>query len=66
MMFYCPEEYQAAVTGALEALGLQRRSFRLDTDGVQVMEASPRPRVPVLRTMVGRTTSGRLGIQVPS
>jgi D-glycero-alpha-D-manno-heptose-7-phosphate kinase len=48
MMLYCPEERQEAVTEALAELGLQRRFFTLDTEGVQIMQATPwaRPYVP--------------------
>jgi D-glycero-alpha-D-manno-heptose-7-phosphate kinase len=60
MMLYCPQEQQQAVTDALTALGLQRRSFELDTDGVQVMEASPRPPVPAFRTTPERAAVERL------
>lgn len=41
LMLYCPEERQEAVTEALTALGLQRRLFTLDHEGVQVMQAMP-------------------------
>lgn len=41
MLLYCPEPYQAAVTTALEALGLQRRPFGLEREGVQVLQAFP-------------------------
>jgi hypothetical protein len=40
-MLYCPEDRQEAVSEALTELGLQRRPFTLDRDGVQVMEAVP-------------------------
>jgi hypothetical protein len=60
MMLYCPQEQQEAVTDALTALGLQRRSFELDTDGVQVMEASPRPPAAAFRTMPDRATVDRM------
>jgi D-glycero-alpha-D-manno-heptose-7-phosphate kinase len=47
MMLYCPVERQEAVTEALTKLGLQRRPFALDDEGVQVMQAVswPRPHV---------------------
>jgi D-glycero-alpha-D-manno-heptose-7-phosphate kinase len=41
LMLCCPEERQESVTEALTALGLQRRPFTLDDEGVQVMEAVP-------------------------
>jgi D-glycero-alpha-D-manno-heptose-7-phosphate kinase len=41
LLLCCPEERQEAVTTALEDLGLQRRPFSFDQDGVQVMEAVP-------------------------
>lgn len=43
MMLYCPEERQEAVTEALTGLGLQRRTFAFEDDGVQVMQAAPWP-----------------------
>ena len=43
MMLYCPEERQEAVTEALTELGLQRRAFTFDDEGVQVMQAMPWP-----------------------
>jgi len=59
MVFYCPEEHQAAVTDALAAFGLQRQFFWLDTDGVQIMEVSSRPRAPMLRMMPSHRVSER-------
>jgi D-glycero-alpha-D-manno-heptose-7-phosphate kinase len=56
MMLYCPQNQQAAVTEALTALGLQRRLFKLEKGGVQVMEASPRPPSPILMMAPNRTT----------
>jgi D-glycero-alpha-D-manno-heptose-7-phosphate kinase len=41
LMLYCPEDRQDAVTEALTALKLQRRPFRLENQGVQVMEGVP-------------------------
>ena len=41
LMLYCPEDRQGAVTEALTGLGLQRRAFTFDSQGVQVMEAVP-------------------------
>jgi D-glycero-alpha-D-manno-heptose-7-phosphate kinase len=55
MMLYCPQDRQAAVTEALAALGLQRRLFKLEKGGVQVMEASPRPPSPILMMAPNRT-----------
>jgi len=46
LLFYCPEERQADVSGALKNLGLQRRDFTFDTEGVQVMQAVPWQRMP--------------------
>jgi D-glycero-alpha-D-manno-heptose-7-phosphate kinase len=43
LLLYCPEEQQEAVTEALTALGLQRRMFAFDDEGVQVMQAVPWP-----------------------
>ena len=63
MVFYCPEERQAAVTDALAALGLQRQSFWLDTDGVQIMEVSSRLRPPMLRTMPGHRAVEQADVQ---
>ena len=60
MMFYCPEERQVAVTDALTDLGLQRRSFELDSGGVQVMEASPRPPITAFRAAPDRATVERM------
>lgn len=39
LMLYCPVERQEAVSDALSELGLQRRPFSFDDDGVQVMQA---------------------------
>lgn len=39
LMLYCPVEQQEAVNGALSELGLQRRLFSFDDEGVQVMQA---------------------------
>lgn len=39
LMLYCPVERQAAVDAALSELGLQRRPFAFDDQGVQVMQA---------------------------
>ena len=64
MVFYCPEESQAAVADALAALGLQRQSFWLDTDGVQIMEVSSRLRAPMLRTMPSHRAMEREGVQI--
>lgn len=41
LMLFCPEDRQRAVTEALAGLGLQRRAFTFDSQGVQVMEAVP-------------------------
>ncbi len=41
LMLYCPEDRQEAVTKALTALGLQRRPFTFESEGVQVMQAMP-------------------------
>jgi D-glycero-alpha-D-manno-heptose-7-phosphate kinase len=60
MMLYCPQSRQEAVTDALTALGLQRRSFEMDTEGVQVMEASPRPPVSAFRAMSDRANAERM------
>ena len=46
LLLYCPEERQEAVTEALDRLGLQRRDFAFDTEGVQVMQAVPWQRAP--------------------
>jgi len=48
LMLYCPEDQQEAVTEALTELGLQRRLFMLESEGVQVMQVVPwaRPDVP--------------------
>jgi len=64
MIFLCPEARQPAVSDALTALGLQRRSFRIDADGVQVMEVSPRPGAPMLRMPSARRAAERLHIRV--
>jgi len=48
LLFYCPEERQADVSGALENLGLQLRNFAFDMEGVQVMQAIPWQRTPHL------------------
>lgn len=37
LMLYCHEDKQAAVTSALQTLGLARMDFRFDFDGAQVM-----------------------------
>ncbi|MGD1991555.1 MAG: GHMP kinase [Anaerolineae bacterium] len=39
LMLYCPLERQEAVDDALSELGLQRRPFAFDDEGVQVMQA---------------------------
>jgi D-glycero-alpha-D-manno-heptose-7-phosphate kinase len=39
LMLYCQEEYQDAVTEALEDAGLRRMGFGFDTYGAQVMQA---------------------------
>jgi D-glycero-alpha-D-manno-heptose-7-phosphate kinase len=62
MMLYCLEERQEAVTEALTELGLQRRTFAFEDEGVQVMQAVPWP---------GPRTSNRIplvmaGIQASS
>jgi len=41
LMLYCPVERQEAVTEVLTELGLQRRPFMLEDEGVQVMRAAP-------------------------
>jgi len=48
LMLYCPVDRQKAVVEALETLGLQRRLFTLEEQGVQVMQATSwaRPHVP--------------------
>ena len=43
LMLYCPEEQQEAVAEALEELGLQRRFFTFEDEGVQVLQAVPWP-----------------------
>jgi D-glycero-alpha-D-manno-heptose-7-phosphate kinase len=43
LMLYCLEEQQEAVAEALEGLGLQRRIFAFEDEGVQVMQATPWP-----------------------
>jgi D-glycero-alpha-D-manno-heptose-7-phosphate kinase len=43
LMLYCPEERQEAVTDALTELGLQRRFFAFEDEGVLVMQATPWP-----------------------
>jgi D-glycero-alpha-D-manno-heptose-7-phosphate kinase len=43
LMLYCPEERQEAVTEALTELGLQRRVFTFEDEGVQVLQAAPWP-----------------------
>jgi D-glycero-alpha-D-manno-heptose-7-phosphate kinase len=61
LMLCCPEDRQEAVTEALTALGLQRRPFTLDHEGVQVMEGVPwsrrhvSPRIPLVmeRSQIG-------------
>jgi len=40
LLLYCPLEWQGAVTEGLEGMGLQRRRFRLEEKGVQVMQAA--------------------------
>jgi len=60
LMLYCPEERQDDVTEALTALGLQRRPFTLDDQGVQIMQAVPWPRPQVPH----RVPFGRQGIRV--
>jgi D-glycero-alpha-D-manno-heptose-7-phosphate kinase len=59
MVFYCPEEHQAAVTDALATFGLQRQFFWLGTDGVQIMEVSSCSRAPMLRMMPSHRVSER-------
>lgn len=41
LVLYCPENQQAAVTKALEGLGLQRIDFDFDAEGAQVLQAIP-------------------------
>ena len=41
LMLYCPEELQEGVTEALTGLGLQRRPFAIDHEGVQVVQVTP-------------------------
>lgn len=41
LMLYCPEDRQEAVTDALTELGLQRRPFTFEDQGVHVMQAMP-------------------------
>ena len=41
LMLFCPEGQQEEVTEVLTGMGLQRRLFTLDDQGVQVMEAVP-------------------------
>ena len=41
LVLYCPEKQQAAVTKALEGLGLQRIDFDFDAEGAQVLQAIP-------------------------
>ncbi len=65
LMLYCPPERQDAVTEALTALGLQRRPFALEEEGVQILQGIPwtrsSPRYPfgTLPHLVG-TESGTL------
>ncbi len=41
LTLYCPDETQAAVTWAMDRLGLRRWPCLLECDGVQVMRATP-------------------------
>ncbi|MDY6874845.1 MAG: GHMP kinase [Chloroflexota bacterium] len=61
LLLYCPEERQDAVTRALENLGLQRRDFAFDMEGMQVMQAVPWQRAPysLERHMFSDTKPGR-------
>jgi len=45
MMLFCPVERQPAVTEALEGMGLRRREFMFDNEGVKVMQGVPWPSV---------------------
>ena len=45
LVLLCPEARQSAVTEALTAHGLQRLPLALEPEGVQVLEAVPRPRL---------------------
>lgn len=60
LLLYCPQERQHIVTEALERFGLQRRGFRLEKEGVQVLQALPWT-VPlgVQRTQPGDEGQGR-------
>lgn len=44
LMLHCPLDHQMAVTKALTELGLRRRPFMLEEQGVQVMEMAVNPR----------------------
>ncbi len=52
LMLYCPPQYQSEVTEALTALGLQRRPFLFENEGVQIMQGIPwtrtSPRYPFM------------------
>lgn len=41
LLLYCPPERQDAVAEALTALGLQRRPFAFESEGVQIMQGVP-------------------------
>lgn len=41
LMLFCPPTHQDAVTEALVALGLQRRPFAFENEGVQIMQGIP-------------------------
>ncbi len=65
LMLYCPPEHQNAVTEALTALGLQRRPFLMENEGVQIMQGIPwtrsSPRYPfVAVSHTANTDSARL------
>jgi D-glycero-alpha-D-manno-heptose-7-phosphate kinase len=51
LVLYCPKDRQEAVTEALVALGLQRWSFALEDEGVQLMQFVPWSRQPVISTV---------------
>jgi D-glycero-alpha-D-manno-heptose-7-phosphate kinase len=59
LLLFCPEEHQDAVTEALTALGLQRRPFALEDEGVRIMQgmAWPQAQVPH-RVFPGRLQVG--------
>ena len=52
LVLYCPGEAQAAVTWALQRLGLQRWPCTLESAGVQVMQAAPWSRTRDVSSML--------------